>query len=254
MTTKCVKPWLVVRRDYPHYREGDEGEGGLFCIRHVGKSPVSFQRELHAREWGEHSTSQRNNPLFVRWVGPSLQLLFTTLISIHTTGLSTRDLFNSGSSSLAGGQIIPETSHFFFLQVASHAGHVALPHIRVSACADPSFLRWLTEQPTAQRPKGCFQIWSPKGNLAQLLQACSNTDPFSQLCSRTWFLLCLSKPRRRKAGWRAAGICPALEIIPAPLFQCSPPNSNRSPRVKGERQFFQMQYVTDNQPIGIQRQ
>ena len=221
-------------------------------------SPVIFQTGLNAREWDWHPPSLTKEwYLFWKAGWPIFAASIYNCNFYAPNRICSHNLFNSGTYSLARGQIIDSDLPFLFNSGCLPTQDTGLcPTFGVPACRDSLFLRWLTEKPTTRRPKGCFQIWSPKGNpLNSSRHAFMPTHFHSLVCSNTWLLLCLCKPQEgRKGGGLKSSCYPfyTRNHFLHPFSSFSPSSSKLSLSVKGERHLFQMPCRADNKPVWIQ--
>lgn len=122
------------------------------------------------------------------------------------------------------------------------------PTLGSAACEDPRFLQWLTEKPPPHCPEGCFQIWSPKRKLAQVLPACCQTTHFHSFLPSTpdSFFASASLSEDRRGESSCFNPCDRRTPFLHPFCSVSPPDSDLSLRVKGKRSVFQMQCLTIN--------
>lgn len=147
------------------------------------------------------------------------------------------------TSSLAGGGII----HLDFLFLL-YSGYFPIQ----DTCLCPTFssagratLFAVTWQRSQLRvvPRAVSKFGLPKGiSLKSSRHALIQTHFHSSICSNTWFLPCLSKPRwRQTGGEQLFYLYYTRHHFLYPLSNVLPPNLNWSLRIKGERPFFQTQ-------------
>lgn len=243
MTTKCLEPWLRVRERYSHHRRKKKcvAEDTPFILLEFFKHDLMHRNEIDTRLLKE-----------TRQVRPSLHLLLTMTVSIHTTGLSSHNLFNSVTISSQGSDHQFRFHVSFFIQViSSHRTRRYAPHLASQPVKTHAFCRdWQRSQPHIV-PRAVSEFGLPKGSsLNSSRLALIPTHFHSFICSNTWFLLCLSKPRGRRIGGKQLFYLYYTRNHFLHLVSSSfPLNSNLGLNVKGERHLLEMQYITDNQPI-----
>lgn len=167
-----------MKRGYLHYNREREFVSFPFW-RGTVNSAGFFQIWFEVKEGDWHSKKQS---LFWKAGWPLFMASIHNRFLATTTELSGPNLFDAVTLSIARGW-----DHPFGLQVSfefrvfPHTGHMSVPHIQLGSLWRPTLFAVTDGEAAPCGPKSCFQIWSPKGNLTKLLQACFNTDPFSQL-------------------------------------------------------------------------